>query len=82
MTKLSVSISCGALSDPIAVQVRRQGTALTISEAKAFQKVADAITLLRIHSYIPESTSDRARKKLVKAIAKQVRQPTQRSNRA
>ena len=72
--RYSYSLSMGALSDPIEVQLQQQG--LTLGSADYAQRVerwANEISGLRIHGLLTEAESDRARKRLMKEIRGQVR---------
>ncbi len=64
-----LSLRFGALAPKIREQLKEQKFPVTASVAKAYQDVADAITILAVHGYIPERVRDKARQKLVKTIA-------------
>lgn len=71
---MKVAIRFGALADPIKTQLREQR--LTTGDdaiTSRFQKIADSIVMLSVHSYIGEREADRLRRKLMKQITKQVR---------
>lgn len=70
-----LKLSFGAISPPIEQQLQEQGLTLGVSAPK-FERAADAIVFLRIHSYLTQSAVDSARKKLVKEIAKEVKELT------
>lgn len=59
----------GALCDPLNKQLNKQGYSLSEKESERFQKIADAIIMLKIHGIIPDSVVRNAEKKLMKKIA-------------
>ena len=67
-----LKLSFGAMSPPIEQQLQEQGLTLGISAPK-YERAADAIVFLRIHSYLTESAVNSARKKLIKEIAKEAK---------
>lgn len=63
------SLAMGALSDPIEVQLQRQGLTLGSADyAKRVERWATAISSLRIHGLLTEAESGRARKRLLQEI--------------
>jgi len=66
-----LTISFGALSDPIQKQIENAGLIAPMN-CNALQISADAISRLFINSYITSSMADSARKKLMKDISKEV----------
>lgn len=67
-----LKLSFGAMSPPIEQQLQEQGLTLGISAPK-YERAADSIVFLRIHSYLTQSAVDSARKKLMKEIAREAR---------
>lgn len=65
-----INLHFGALANPILVQLEEQNLALSNVEARVYQRIADAITLLNVNSFINDSTTQKARKKLLREIAK------------
>lgn len=74
MSKFRWTIEFGALAPSIADQVKAQGLQFDSKVDPAnLERLAHAITLLRIQSVLSERESDRARGRLMKLI--KVRQP-------
>jgi len=65
-------ISFGAISPRLVDQL--QGRKIPDSEIVKIQRVADAVTLLRIQGIITESATHSARKKITKRIAKAIKE--------
>lgn len=61
---MRIGISFGANASPIADQVRKQGRNLEVGQARRFQGVADAITLLAVHGILANKATHAARRKL------------------
>jgi hypothetical protein len=77
MPRTQIAIRLGALSPPIAKQLRQQGVSAKPADVKAWQKDADCITRLHVRGYIHDSTADSARRKLVNAVCRAaVKEPT------
>lgn len=68
----SISLQFGAMCDPIKKQLAVQGLEGDAKDVTRWQKCADAITLLSIHSYLSDSEKDRARKRLGMSIGRSV----------
>ena len=68
-----LELSFGGMSSPIEKQLQAQGLTLGIS-APMYQRAADSILFLRIHGYLTMSAVNSARKKLIKEIAKEVKE--------
>jgi hypothetical protein len=66
---MEIKLAFGAMSDPIEKQLNEQGLTLGMAAPK-FERAADCIVYLRIHGYLTDSASDKARKKLMKEIIK------------
>jgi hypothetical protein len=64
----TLSLTFGALANQIRDQLRSQGFPVTAARARAFQDVADAITLLAIHGYITDAGKVNAHRKLFARI--------------
>jgi len=58
----------GALCQPIGKQLIEQGYSLSEEKSERFQKIANAIIMLKIHGIIPSSVVLNAEKKLMKQI--------------
>ena len=68
-----IKIAFGAMSDPVERQLQAQGLTLGMS-APHYERAADSIVFLKIHSLLTESAANSARQKLMKDIAKNVRE--------
>ena len=64
---MSLKLSIGALGPTIAEQVAAQGFTTTMP-AEFLERLEDAIHLLRIHDMLTYAESDRALKRLIKAM--------------
>ena len=67
-----IKLAFGAMSDPLEKQLQAQGLTLGMS-APYYERAADSILFLKIHSLLTDSAADSARKKLMKDIAKNAR---------
>lgn len=65
---MTINIHFGALCDPIEKQLNEQGYIISKKEVLRFQRIADAIIMLKIHSIIPDSVVSNAEQKLMKKI--------------
>jgi hypothetical protein len=72
-SKTSFVLCTGALSDSILDQVHEQGFEIDPVDCNLFQKISRAITLLRIHGYIPESVAKKAGQKLCRNVGKRLK---------
>jgi len=63
----------GCLCNPLKAQLRKQGITLDVDTIKHFQQDADAISRLSIRSIITDAEAMKARGRLVKIIARQIR---------
>lgn len=72
MSEQQLGIRFGGISDPIAKQLRQQKFKFDNNEVQRFQKIADSILMLRIHSISSESDTARYRKKLLNKISSHV----------
>lgn len=61
--KLEFALSIGALSPPLHEQVNLPKKSLATE-----QKIADAITLLRIHGIVPDAQARKAEQKIVQRV--------------
>ena len=61
-------IYIGALSDPISIQLDKQGYKYKFSEVRKFQKFTDAITLLKIHGILSDAERVKAEQRLYKKL--------------
>jgi hypothetical protein len=68
----SISIEFGALVPEISEQLVKQGIAIPIKRAKAFDELAHSLIMLHLHGLIPDSVRDSSRKKLMAQISKEV----------
>lgn len=65
---MKLSISFGALADPIKKQIEAAGLSISKREADLLQRDAEAITRCYIRGLIPDSVAERARMRLLKNI--------------
>jgi hypothetical protein len=70
-----LSVSFGALSPPIDEQLRDQGLKLDMDPVHRchLQRDADEVARLRVRCILTEAESDRARKRIMQIIKKQVK---------
>lgn len=64
-----VCLHFGALCDPIQKQLNKQGYVLSDKENERFQRIYDAIIMLKLHGVITDSVVLKAEQKLIKMIA-------------
>jgi len=69
---MKVSLHFGAMSEPIQQQLIDQGFRPPISDVKRWQKLADSIVMLTVHSYIGERETQRLRKKLLRQVVSEL----------
>lgn len=67
-----LGIYFGAISNPIAQQLKEQGFKFDKHLIKQFQELADSHNRLRINLLLPENVSDVINRKLYKRIEKHV----------
>lgn len=67
-----LSLSFGALSDPIKAQLAEHGISARPADAKRWQAVADAITMCFLHGVHTESATHSARQKLIDRISREL----------
>lgn len=65
----SVTLAMGCTSEKIAKQLKAQKFRFKADDAAYWQRVADALSLLRIHGYISPTQQHQGRQKLLKRIA-------------
>lgn len=58
-------ISVGGMSESVKKQVVDQGWNIDIEEVKLFDKLLDALILLRIQGYIPDRQYDKSMRKVI-----------------
>ncbi len=63
-----IFIEFGALADPIADQLKKQGIAIPDKDAERLGRIAHSIVFLHLQDIIPDSVRDSANKKLMKKI--------------
>jgi L-serine deaminase len=68
----TLGIHFGALSDPIADQLKNQNLKFDEKEVYQFQQDAEALTRLRIRGYIADSVVDKINQKLYNKIESHV----------
>jgi hypothetical protein len=68
--KKSLHLMTGAMADPIAEQVAKQGLCINGGDGGAvkFQRAADAITYLSINGYIAQKAAHTARQRLLRNV--------------
>lgn len=71
--KNNLEIHFGALCDPIAVQIKKQGFKFDKKQVSVFQKKADAIILLRFDNILIDSAATKCQNKLFKKIITHVK---------
>jgi tagatose-1,6-bisphosphate aldolase len=76
----SVTLAMGCASERIATQLKEQGLKCKASDARLWQRLADAICILYIHRCMTECQMNQGRQKLLKRIAKGCSQNDQVSN--
>lgn len=64
----TIGIRLGALSDPIADQLKNQNFKFDEKEIAQFQHDAEALTRLRVRGYIADSVMDKLSQKLANKI--------------
>lgn len=69
----TLGLHFGALSPTIKTQLEEQGLHLDHASIEHYQKDADAITRLMVRSIIGVSIAEKARKKLVNVMGKEVK---------
>lgn len=62
----------GALAEPLAEQLRRQGVSSTVVDT-ALQSDVDAITRLNVRGILSDTAADKARQKIVTMISRSLR---------
>lgn len=67
----TLSLSFGAMSEKLSTQLKN--TKVKKGELKEFDRLADAVTLLKIQTVITEAEAHKARKRIVARIQKSVR---------
>jgi len=65
----TMSLHFGALCDPIVKQLEKQGFVIPEKDGERFQMIADAITTLKLHDILPDSTVGKSHQKLMKQIS-------------
>jgi hypothetical protein len=68
----TLNVHFGALSDPIAKQVKTQGFSFDGKQMLSFQEQSDAILRLRFANILTDSMMDKAHAKLFKFIKQHV----------
>jgi hypothetical protein len=71
MSDKQVSISVGAMSPKLSVQLSSQG--FCIDNVGLYEKNLDAATRLLICGYIPQSVANKCRDKILKQVFKKMR---------
>jgi hypothetical protein len=69
-----MNLHFGALCDPIKKQLVAQGFEITEKDSERWQKIANAIIMLKLHGIIPSSVVRNAEQKLMNLIIKELRQ--------
>jgi hypothetical protein len=75
VSQRNIRIFFGALSPPIDEQLRQQGLKLNMDPLLRchLQRDADEVTRLRVRCILTEAESDKARKRILQIIKKQVK---------
>jgi hypothetical protein len=64
-----IGMHFGALCDSIDKQLNAQGYSVSAKDSERLQKIANAITMLKMHDIIPDSVVHKAHQKLMHLIA-------------
>lgn len=67
-----IGLSFGALAEPIATQLGRQGVSASKPDTRMWQRDADAIARLVLRRYLSSTQADKARRKLMAVVEKGV----------
>lgn len=65
-----LGIHFGALEIPIGIQLTRQGFIAPIEEVFRWEKLADAINMVRVHGLVPDRVAQEANRRLMRKICK------------
>jgi hypothetical protein len=65
-----IALYFGALCEPIAKQLSEQGHVVTKKNGRILQEFADSITMLKLHGFLTEAETHRARQRFLKRISK------------
>ena len=68
---LRLNISVGAMSQLLSIQLAEQGA--VVDRVEVYEKNLDAVTRLYICGYIPPSTAEKCRGKILKDVFKNVK---------
>lgn len=68
------ALCLGAMSDPIADQLARQGVSFPPARSIEWDRWSAAASRLAIHGIITQAERDRASRRIVKVIAREIRQ--------
>ena len=70
MVGKDIEIHFGCLCDPIRIQLEGQGYGLRDEDAERFQRLADAILMVKLNRLFPDGACAAASKKLYRFIVK------------
>lgn len=70
--KINVGLSYGIISDPLKVQLKKQGVAFDVKKIEQFEEMKDAINTLRWNDLLSDSVVDKVIGKLHKKIMNHV----------
>jgi len=73
MSSQKLSIGFGLLEQNIRAQLRDQGFTSPVSLTARWQRMADAVTLLKVQRILTQTEASKAHSKIVQAIACHVR---------
>lgn len=67
-----IRLTLGTYQDSIKIQLKEQGVCLSESDNERFQKLANSISMLQLHGFMPDKLCRVIRKRLIKQIIKHV----------
>lgn len=70
----TLGVHFGLLSDPLSKQLKEQGFKFNPTRVKLFEAEIDAINRLKIAGHLVDSSAEKVRQKIYKAIEKHVMQ--------
>lgn len=68
----NISLSFGALADPLVEQLNRQGLTLSEKDGKLIEDLNQAVIMTHLHGLFPDSACHKAHQKLMKKIMEMV----------
>lgn len=71
---MTLSIEFGALSEPIAEQLKKQGISIPQERSDILEKIAYSLVFLHLHGIITDSARDNSCRKLIKKIVASIKE--------